>query len=86
MRNPLLCRLTTETLLYRSAQERAPHDKYKSSWWRFKLEASFHKNSFGISGAKKEAQNTEGIVVDRILQLESLPARPVLVPIESLES
>ena len=41
----------------RSAQERAPYDKYKSSGWRFKLEAPFHKNSFGIFGAVNVAED-----------------------------
>ena len=56
-RSSFLHRSRVGTLSSRSAQERAPYDKYKSSWCRFKLEAPFHKNSFGIFGALFFAQH-----------------------------
>ena len=56
-RRSFLRRSRAGTLSSRSVQERAPCDEYRSSWWRFKLEASFLQNSFGIFGAFFFAQH-----------------------------
>ena len=46
-----LRRSRANALSSRSAQKQAPYDKYKSNWCRFKLGASFRKNSSRIFGA-----------------------------------
>ena len=50
MRTPFLRRSREETPSSWSVQERAPCDKYKSSWCRYKVRDSPVKNAFGIFG------------------------------------